>query len=44
MHMAKFIQKFLAKPFRIGCSKQTGNRLKQEVASVFSEVNLRNWE
>lgn len=25
-------------------SKQTGNRLKQEAASEFSEVNQRNWE
>lgn len=39
MHMEKFIQKFLAKPFRIGGSKQIRNRQKQEAASVFSEVN-----
>lgn len=44
MHMEKFIQKVLAKPFHIGCSKQIKKRLKQEVASVFSEVNQGNWE
>lgn len=44
MHMEKFIQKFLAKPFPRGCSKQTRSRLKQEVASVFGEVNQGNWE